>query len=393
MGCINESRPHFIRVKSMIAPRDGESPYSSRFLLLMLLVGVMPLLGCGDGVRGEAVGPPPGLRDEDVGLCSIPDGLIYSGGVGRDGIPALSDPVLVQPSDPDAAYLRPHDRVIGIEADGEYIAIPHNILWWHEIVNFNTLEPALSVTYCPLTGSSIVFDRTSVGGVEFGVSGLIFNNNLLMYDRATDGETSLWPQMMRGARCGPRDGQALQMYPATEMRWDGWVRLHPETRVISGETGFIRDYDVYPYGSYEGVNDERTLYPNFAFDRRRPPKERVLGIPFDDGGGIAFPFGLLDAGGPRVVHEVADGEPVVVFWSSEAQAALAFWSSLDGQPLTFEVRDGRYVDVESGTKWGFDGLGLSGAMAGRRLPQIHEAYVAFWFAWATFTVDSELWRP
>ena len=100
--------------------------------------------------------------------------------------------------------------MIGIEVDGQYVAIPHNILWWHEIVNFNTLGVPLAVTYCPLTGSSMVFDRSGVDGNTFGVSGLLFLNNLIMFNRTAEGTTeSLFPQMMRGARCGPLDGQTL----------------------------------------------------------------------------------------------------------------------------------------------------------------------------------------
>ena len=332
------------------------------------------------------------MRDEgeDVGQCSIPEGLIFSGGVGQDGIPALSNPVLVKSTDVNASYLRPTDRIIGVRAGAEHIAIPHNILWWHEIVNFNDLEPALSVTYCTLTGSSMVFDRTSAEGVEFGVSGLLFHNNLVMYDRATEGETSLWPQMMRGARCGPRDAQSLEMYPSVEMQWGTWVRLHPDTKVISGTTGFDRDYQMYPYGAYERLH-EGTIYPHPPFDDRRPPKERVLGVPSGDSGGIGFPFGLFQREVPEVVHETVDGEPLVVFWNGAAESALGFWPSIDGQALTFEVQEDGYYDVETGSEWSLEGMGLSGAMEGKALTPIEEAYISFWFAWMTFAPDSEIW--
>jgi hypothetical protein len=116
----------------------------------------------------------------------------------RDGIPALTDPELVTPDSPWVEYLLPTDRVIGLEIDRQFLAVPHNILWWHEIVNFNDL--GLAVTYCPLTGSSMVFRRDVVQGAEFGVSGLLFKNNLVMFDRAAvGGEDSLWPQMLAGA--------------------------------------------------------------------------------------------------------------------------------------------------------------------------------------------------
>ena len=379
----------------MTARKALQSTSSSGSVLTRLLVGgTVFMLGCGGDGSPGATGPPEEPSGDGLGLCSIPEELIFSGGVGRDGIPALSDPILVEATHPDAAYLTSADRVIGIEVDGAYIAIPHKILWWHEIVNLNALGPLLSASYCLLTGSSMVFDRTSVAGAEFGVSGLLFNNNLIMYDRAPSGETSLWPQMMRGARCGPRDGQTLAMYPSVDMEWGGWRDLHRDTRVISASaTGFERDYDLYPYGDYEGVNNDRTLYPHGTMDPRRPPKERVLGVPFTNGGGIAFPFRDLDEGVARVVHAVADGEPFVVFWTPSGQTALAFWTSIDGQPLTFELREGRYVDVESESDWGLDGVAISGAMEGKRLQQVPEAYVSFWFAWSTFTNDTELWAP
>ena len=341
---------------------------------------------CGDSSDGTF----PKLQREEDGTCSIPESLIVSGGVGLDGIPALSDPELVGIDDPGASYVRTWDRVIGMEIDGTYVAIPHNILWWHEIVNLNAFSTPMAVTYCPLTGSSMVFDRTAAGGAEFGVSGLLFQNNLILYDRTDD--QSLWPQMMRGARCGPLDGQMLAMLPAIEMRWESWVDLHPDTKVISISTEFTRNYQQYPYGDYESLNNPRTLFPQDDFDDRRPPKERVLGIPFVNGGGIAFPFNALDLGGDRrVVHSRADGEDIVVFWDHDAKAAVAFRTTLGGQALTFEVVEGRYVDVETGSEWTLEGHAISGGMEGQRLEQVPEAYVSFWFAWATFVPDTDLW--
>jgi hypothetical protein len=342
---------------------------------------------CGDSPVAEGF---PKLQREEDGSCSIPESQIVSGGVPIDGIPAMSDPELVSADDPSATYVRTWDRVIGIEIDDIYIAIPHNILWWHEIVNFNALSTPLAVTYCPLTGSSMVFDRTAAGGAEFGVSGLLFQNNLILYDRSE--EQSLWPQMMRGARCGPRDGQMLDMVPAIEMRWDAWVALHPDTKVISINSSLNRNYQQYPYGDYESLNNTRTLFPQSDFDGRRPPKERVLGIPYANGGGMAFPFTALDSGGSRfVVHSKAEGEDIVVFWDHDSKAAVAFNAPLEGQVLEFELVEGRYLDVQTGSEWTLDGRAISGSLEGKRLVQVENSYVAFWFAWATFVPSTDLW--
>lgn len=349
---------------------------------MAVAAAVLALGGCSD-----ATGPGTQFRDDLI--CSIPQNEILPGGPGRDGIPALTDPDMVEPAASGASYLADDARVIGIEVADRTYAIPLNILWWHEIVNLNLGEVQLAVSHCPLTGSSMVFDRAVVGGAEFGVSGLLFRNNLIMYDRNTD--ESLWPQMMGEARCGPRDGTELRMLPALEMRWLRWRRLHPDTRVVSDHTGHMRDYNSYPYGDYAELNNSNTLFAMPPLDERRPPKERVLGIPAGEGG-LAFPFGLLSEAGPLLaVHREVAGRPLVVFWNQTGRSAMAFQPEVGGQSLTFTTADGSFVDGETGSVWTEEGQAVDGPLAGERLPPVAEAFVAYWFAWAAFYPATDIW--
>ena len=345
---------------------------------------------------------PPGQTS-----CSIPQTEIFNGGPGRDGIPALTNPDFVPVGSSRAAYLDDFDRVIGLviqdlvpapsagetlaRAQPRILAIPLNILWWHEIVNLQVGLTSLAVTHCPLTGSSLAFDRSSVGGAEFGVSGLLFKNNLMMFDRQA-GE-SLWPQMARAARCGVKDGQTLEMYPIIEMRWGDWRRLYPFTEVISDATGFDRNYQLYPYGDYDRLSNEQLLFPQGPLDERREPKERVLGIP-DGEGGISFPFGELDELGEAAVVPIEQaGREMVVFFDRSAQGAMVYQPVLDGDVLTFRAEGDRILDEQTNSVWTVDGLAVEGPLARRRLTAIPEAYVAYWFAWAAFHPDTELWSP
>ena len=360
---------------------------------LAMLSFALVLATCGGG---DGTSPPQ--QNDDVppedAFCSIPEAEIVSGGVGRDGIPALRNPLFVPVDHAEAGYLRDYDLVIGIEIDGELLAIPHNILWWHEIVNLDDYGIPLAVSYCPLTGSSMVFDRTVVNGNDFGVSGLLYNNNLIMFNRRGDGgQESFFPQMMRGARCGPLDGSPLPMYPSVEMRWDAWRELHPESGVVSGVQNYGRDYRSYPYGNYEAINNTETLFPHDELDRRRPPKERVLGIPREHGFGMAFPFSLLEELGDKgVVHDDVQGaREVVVFWSTDAETAIAFVPGVNGAALTFEARDGGFFDVENGSEWTLQGRAISGPLEGSQLELIDDAYISFWFAWATFHPSTALY--
>ena len=360
-------------------------------LLLGLLVGGTLLVGCD---TGGVEGNRGGSSGFNLDNCTIPTDRLVDGGVPRNGIPSLNgytagDDRLVGPGAEDARYLADGDRVIGLLFGDQALAVPHNILWHHEIINIDDFAGrTFAVTLCPLTGSTLAFDRSAVDGAEFGVSGLLFNNNLLMFDRRED--ESLWPQMSRGATCGANVGTDLDLLPVMVMTWGHWTEIHPDTKVVSSETGHSRDYTArgYPYGNYNAPNNDRLLF-DIPIDDRRPPKERLLGIPVEDGG-LAIPFGELDDGSTaRVVEVTAGGREVVVFWNQDARGAMAYRPMLDGQPLSFSATEnGRFVDDQTGRTWTLDGRALDGSA---RLDPVETAYMSFWFAWPVFQPETALW--
>lgn len=326
------------------------------------------------------------LGENDTG-CVVPRGDLASG-ADKDAIPALTDPKWITPS--EASYIRPGDRVLGIRLDDQTLAVPHNVLWWHEIVNLNRNGRHLAITYCPLTGSGLVFDRSSVDRANFGVSGLLYRNNLIMYDRRSP--SSLWSQMMVQGICGREAETSLPTYPVMDMTWEGWRSMHPSTRVISSDTGHNRDYRTNPYGGYGSISNDNIYYPMpDGVNDERPVKERVLGIP-QGSGGLAFPFQALDdTSAVRVVHTTVGSTSTVVFWDRSWQTARAYHRPDDLSASTFEVRNEQIVDVETETVWNVAGHATEGPLAGRRLSPVRGAYIAFWFAWAAFQPDTEIW--
>jgi len=349
-----------------------------------LLLMSIALAACSDS--------PAGFTDEGGAAfeCDLNQAFLRDGGVGRDGIPALPDPHFVSalPSD-ETGYLFDHNRVVGFVIGDQPMAVPHNVLWWHEIVNLNEGGQKLAITFCPLTGSSLVFDRSSIGGDELGVSGLLWQNNLIMYNRRTT--ESLWPQMLAEARCGPDAGTSLAQYPAIDMTWAGWKGLHPNTLVVARTDGLGGNWTVYPYGNYE--SSASFLFDDAmpAKDTRRPQKERVLGLPGLDGPGMAFPFQALeDQGAFAVVESVFEGEEVVVFWDTEALGAQALRPYLGGERMSFQVTQEGIVDTGTNSRWSVDGRANRGPLEGSQLEVISEAYVAFWGAWAAFRPGTEL---
>jgi len=370
-----------------VDPHQGHTVTRPR--LLAVLSGLTFLSACGEGTGLDQ----PIVSGEEQ--CTIDPALLLDAGVGRNGIPSLQNPTFVSPDHEDAQYLRPDDRVIGVTLGDRVLAVPHNILWWHEILNIDVPEGQFAITYCPLTGTALAFDRQPVSGAELGVSGLLFMNNLVMFDRSSTLET-LFPQIMGEGVCGLRKREALPRLAVSEMRWDAWLERHPDTEVVSDETGFSRDYQVYPYGSYEDLS-EPPLMPQ-TFDRSRPPKERLMGVEGPEGSFVAYPFIELQELGKRAVLNVTiDGAPLAIVWDAEAESAVVFSripvspiGEVD-QPVTLAFEGDQMVDLETGDEWSLTGGALSGRLQGFHLELHPRAMVAFWFAWISFHPDTGIW--
>ncbi len=237
-------------------------------LLAVLFVGavlawrLVPILAS-DGSRAIGDGKHVATYHFDLSTSHIPREWIVASGMPRDGLPALTHPAAITPADVDSInrqergkFLVPGDRVIGVWLGGQARAYPLNILNWHEVVNDTLGGRPIAVTYSPLCDAVVVFDRR-VGDetVSFGVSGLLYNSNLLMYDRRPGGNgESLWSQLLCCAVTGPAAAARvrLRVIPAALVCWDDWRRRHPETTVLARPTSDATRYERSPYGSYFG---------------------------------------------------------------------------------------------------------------------------------------------
>jgi hypothetical protein len=354
-------------------------------LILSFSLGAV---GCGSG---NGVDPGGSSTTPGASTCLIPQSQLVNGGPGRDGIPALNRPAAVAAAAGDR-FLRPDTLVVGVSIGAEARAYPHNVLWWHEIVNDEVGGRPIVVSYCPLTGSGIVYDAV-IGGrtLTFGVSGLLFDNNLVLFDRATD---SLWSQMRVQSVCGTLSSTTPTLLPVVQSTWAAWKALHPSTTVVSFDTGFARNYNQYPYGNYDQLADTSLLFPQSFVDPRRPLKELVIGIR-EGTAARAWPYEAL--GNRAAVNDTVEGRAVLVVFDRAGQVALAFDRDVSGRPLTFEVVEGTQFpfhvqDRETGSRWDLTGAGVAGPLAGSCLKQV-ATYSAMWFAWAAFNRDTELFLP
>jgi hypothetical protein len=174
-----------------------------------------------------------------------------SGGPPRDDIPSIDSPKFISATEVD--WLLPGIRVLGLEVSGVIRAYPLAIINWHEIVNDCVGGVPSAVTYCPLYGTGMAFRMDFRGTVTtLGVSGLLYNSDLLLYDRESE---SLWYQLMGQAVSGPRKGEKLITVPIENTTWADWENKYPQTEVLSNDTGFSRGYGRSPYGYYDENGD------------------------------------------------------------------------------------------------------------------------------------------
>jgi hypothetical protein len=193
--------------------------------------------------------------------------------------------------------------ILGLSIGNETRAYPVNILAHHELVNDVVGGKAILISYCPLCGTGMVFQRRLEGQLlDFGVSGLLYQSDLLMYDRQTE---SLWSQIKAEAVTGSLIGKRLPLLRSEMMSWGRWRKVHPTTTILSRVTGHLRNYDQQPYGNYAKV---RQVYFPVELDPRYHPKLPTLGLRTQAGQARAYPSAEILAAGGEVEEQFAGAE-------------------------------------------------------------------------------------
>jgi len=357
-----------------------------RTISILLTAAIFALASCSDdnmtGTIGNQDSPGSGDGNTDDNGWLIPFAEVRDGGPGKDGIPAINTPVFIPLS--EATYLNDNDLVLGF-ADGDDIrAYPHKILDWHEIINDDTPNHSLAVIYCPLTGTGIGWYREIDGNkTTFGVSGLLYNSNIIPYDRATD---SNWSQLLLKAVNGKHAGKEAKTFSLLETTWKTWKSMYPNSKVISSKTGYNRNYEFYPYGNYK--SSKNLLFPVKNTDSRYHEKKRMLAV-ITDGKAMGFTFNEVATGTSVSSAEFA-GISLVVASNFGANFLVAFNAVLpDGKELGFSAVQNQLPVIlkdDEGNTWDVFGRATSGPRKGDQL-EVFTQMMGYWFAFAAFYPD------
>ncbi len=319
---------------------------------------------------------------------------VISGGVPRDGIPPIDNPVFE--SARSVRGLSDRSPVIALTIDGDARAYPLEVLTRHEIVNDVLGDLPVAVTFCPLCNSAIVFDRRVEGkALRFGVSGNLRFSDLVMWDDATE---TWWQQLTGEAIVGKYAGRKLDMISSQLISFGLFRERYPEGKVLRGPLGL---YGSNPYRGYDS-SPTPFLYAG-TLDERLPAMARVLAAEVG-GQAVAYSFEMLRR--RLVLNDHIAGQDIVALWqggavsaldaavidaSRDVGMALMFDRRLEtGETLTFCFSEGGFRDEETGSRWNLFGEAIDGPLTGAKLRQLH-AFPHFWFAWAAFYPETILY--
>ncbi len=318
----------------------------------------------------------------------------------RDAIPPIDEPVY-ESVDDAAGWITDREPGALVHVGDDTRFYPLAIMTRHEIVNTEIGGVPVAVTYCPLCNSALTFDRRVDGEIlRFGVSGLLRNSDLVMWDDQT---VSLWQQLTGEALVGALAGTELELISTAIVSFGDFRAEFPAGRSLSPDTGFDLDYGLNPYEGYSGRF--APLMPvNGETDDRFWPMERVVGVSIGDAD-KAYPFSLLSERG--AINDRLGGTELVVLWGSPDTAdavsssriadgraigtAIAFDRRVGQQILTFRPAGESFVDEETGSTWNVLGRAEAGPLAGEQL-EIVPHRNDFWFAWSAFFPEAEVYQ-
>ncbi len=267
------------------------------------------------------------LESEEIKTLS--DGTKYmihpskflSGGPGKDGIPSIDAPKFILADKID--WLSDEELGLGIVHKDEARFYPFRILVYHEIVNDFIQKDPILVTYCPLCFTGIGFIREIDNEpVEFGVSGKLYNSELVMYDRKTD---SYWPQTLGKAVLGTSTGKTIKKIPTDTVSWGDWKKSYPDTKVLSKDTGFSRNYDgSNPYGKKGDFTDINLQFPVENKDLRLDAYEIMYGIEVN---GKYKSYKKSDLEQKLKIEDTVGEEKIIIEFDKNLKSARAYKES------------------------------------------------------------------
>lgn len=352
-----------------------------KYFFSFLIFGSFILLSCSDSNSVENNinnGGNSGGNGSGNSTWSIDKDMVFDGGPGKDGIPALLNPNLINVI--NASFLSNNDLVLGFKDGDQIIAFPHKILDWHEIINIDTDNHSIAVTYCPLTGTGMGWNRIfNNNKTTFGVSGLLYKSNLIPYDRATN---SNWSQLKLECVNGTLKGKKPEVSVLPEMTWGEWKKIYPQSKVVGTNTGFSRDYLKYPYGGYK-TDHNFFIFPVDPLKNNIPAKERVHVI-ISNTNAKVYRFNKF-ADGKVFVDNSFNNKTYLVVGNQNFILTFQLDRNTENLNFAYDFNNSEIIlSDDEGNKWNIFGEAVSGPRKGSFLQYAKTSMMAYYFSIESF---------
>lgn len=349
-----------------------------------------------DNTGGNSGNGDNGSQITEKSAWLIPQEQILDGGPGKDGIPSLDNPNFSTIGGSHLEFLDDADLVLGLVHNNSAVAYPHPILDWHEIINTEIDEIKIAITYCPLTGTGIGWSREVRGNITtFGVSGLLYNSNLIPYDRATD---SYWSQQLSVGVFGENYRYESRIIPLVETTWATWKKMYPETIIVNSSTGHIRDYTLYPYPNYK--ENDRLIFPVSILDKTLHIKERVHGIVFSEVAGfdgkVSKVYRFKDFKSLKIIKDSFHSINLIIVGSESDNIFVSFFTQkLNDEELDLSIIENKLPIImkdQFGNEYDIFGKIVMGPNMGQQLRNT-QSFMGYWFSFAAFFPSPAIYSP
>lgn len=292
-----------------------------------------------------------------------------------DCIRSLDDPKFIRADQVD--FLDDDDLVIGFKMGDEIKCYPHAILDYHEIVNDVVDQKDIAINYCPLTGSGMAWNRDIKGKkTTFGISGLLYNSNIIPYDRET---RSAWSQMKQQCVNGEMADAHPETFQVVETNWATWKLFYPQSQVVSLETGMSRDYMTYPYYDYKETGE---LMFDVEFENDTIfNKERLYGV-IQNGKAKCYRFKNFKPG-LQIIKDTAFEKNIILAGSATDNFIVAFENPENKNFTSVKNKLPGIIKDDAGNIYDVFGFCIDGDKKGERLIPMN-GFIAYWFAWYAF---------
>ncbi len=314
----------------------------------------------------------------------IPINEVRDGGPGKDGIPSIDNPRFTDAS--SVNFLNEDDLIIGVFQGNTAKAYPHVVMDWHEVTNDEINNKFFTLNYCPLTGTAFAWEsKSNDSRTTFGVSGLLYNANLILYDRNTD---SNWSQLRLECVNGNLIGDKPKLYSVVETDWKTWKALYPNSQVLNTQTGFSRTYGVSPYGDY-ATNNNRFIFRPAITNAALPNKQRVYAV-IDNEDSKVYQFS--DFGNGDAIRDSFNGEDYLIVGNGNIMNGFKLEGDLANLTFEYSFNDSEaFFSDDEGNMWSIFGTAISGPREGQSLTAV-KSVMSYWFAIAAFYPNPEIYE-